>query len=112
MRKKRDYLIQIINAQPLLRIQGVGRPLGSTKPPEQKAEEAEKFRQDVIEAIQGLVTIPGKAPRKTDVAKRLGVGGENPKTGNPPTYLPALRNKLLRYGIDYDSILTELGLNK
>ena len=108
-KKKRDYLIAFMNAQPLLHIQGIGRPLGSTKPIEQKAE---LFRQELKEAIQSLVTIPGKAPKKTDVAKKLNIGGENPKTGNPPTYLHALRSKLKRLGIDYDSLLAELGLNK
>ena len=89
MKKKRDYLIGFINAQPLLRIQGIGRPLGSTKPIEQKAREAATYQQEVKEAIQSLVTIPGKAPKKTDVAKKLGIGGANPKTGNPPTiFLP------------------------
>ena len=110
-KKKRDYLIAFMNAQPLLRIQGIGRPVGSTKPIEQKTREAEQYRQDVKAAIQSLVTIPGKAPKKTDVAKALNIGGHNPKTGTY-SYLNAFRNKLVRLGIDYGEILAELGLNK
>jgi hypothetical protein len=112
MKKKREDLVRLINMQPLLHIQGVGRPIGSTKPLEQKQQEAERFRAEIAETIQGLVTTPGKAPKKTHVAKKLRIGGENPKTGNPPTYIHALNSKLKRLEIDYDSILAELGLNK
>ena len=112
MKKKREDLVRLINKQPLLHIQGVGRPEGSTKPPEQIQREAEKFTAEIVEAIQSLVTIPGKAPKKTDVAKKLNLGGVNPKTGNPPSHLHTFRGKLRRLGINYDSILKELGLNK
>jgi hypothetical protein len=44
-----------------------------------------------------------KPPTKTRVAKEIGEGGINPKTGIDSS-LTAFRNKLQRLGVDYGAI--------
>jgi hypothetical protein len=90
---------------------GSGRPKGSTKPIEKKAQEAAKFEREIEEAIRTLLSVTGEMPTKTAVAKELGIGGLSPKTGID-TSLNAFSNKLRRLKVDYDAVVERVRLNK
>jgi hypothetical protein len=88
-----------------------GRPKGSTKPPEKKAQEAAEFEREIEGTIKLLSAAQGKMPTKTAIAKELGIGGVSSKTGND-TSLQAFNNKLKRLGVDYKAIDDRVKLNK
>lgn len=111
MKKKRDFLVAFINSQPLFHIQGVGRPPGSTKPEEKKKQEAVEFDTKVEQTIRKLLQNTGNLPNKTAVAKEIGVGGWNRESGTD-NRLVAFSAKLKRLGLNFDSILERVRLNK
>ena len=89
-----------------------GRPPGSTKSEEQKAQDAADFERQIEEAIRFLIDVGGAFPTKTAVAKALGIGGLSPRTGTDSS-LTSFNNKLKRLGIEYDKIVSRVkGLNK
>jgi hypothetical protein len=88
-----------------------GRPKGSTKPEEVKAQEAAEFDRKIEETIRALLASEGKMPIKTAVAKALRVGGVSAATGNN-TSLNALNSKLKRLEVDYNAIVERVKLNK
>lgn len=106
MKNKRDFLVGFINAQPLLHIPtSVGRPTGSTKPEEQKRQEAAEFETKIERTIRDLLVAGGKMPTKTRVAEELAIGGESSRVN-------AFNNKLRRNGIDYAAIAARVKLHK
>jgi hypothetical protein len=103
MKKKRDFLVRFINSRPLFHIPtSAGRPKGSTKPEEQKAKDATEFQKQVEDAIRALRSPSGTLPKKTAVAKYLGIGGISPEGSN--THLSTFRTKLKRHNLDYNEI--------
>jgi hypothetical protein len=71
-----------------------GRPLGSKKPDEKKAQDAAEFEQKIEEAIRALRSTTGTMPRKTAVAKYVRIGGMSPAGSN--TSLGTFNAKLKR----------------
>ncbi|HEV3471320.1 MAG TPA: hypothetical protein VG148_18490 [Pyrinomonadaceae bacterium] len=111
-KRRRELLLTLINNLPAMYIpMGRGRPPGSTKPAEQKAREAAEFEQEIEKVIRRLISPDGAMPTKTAVAKALGIGGLNPRTGTDSS-LTAFRNKLDRLNVDYDAIVERVRLNK
>lgn len=111
-KKQRERLVKVLNSLPRLNIPtGVGRPKGSTKPEDVKAQEAEDFDKQIEEAIRSLISSRGEMPTKTAVAKALGIGGLNPATGIDSS-LQSFNGKLKRLGVDYDAIVERVRLNK
>jgi hypothetical protein len=84
-----------------------GRPLGSTKSPEEKAQAAAEFKKKVEDAIRRLRSESGMFPTKTAVAKELGIGGLSPRTGTDSS-LTSFNNKLKRLELDYNEIVDEI----
>ena len=111
-KKRRELLVTLLNSLPSFHIPtGPGRPQGSTKPAEKKAQEASEFEKIVEGAIQTLLSAKGAMPTKTAVAKHLRIGGLSAKTGIDSS-LSAFRNKLKRLGVDYDAIVARVMPNK
>jgi len=111
-KNRRELLVALLNSLPSFNIPtGPGRPQGSTKPAEKKAQEASEFEKIVEEAIQALLSAKGAMPTKTAVAKHLRIGGLSRKTGIDSS-LNAFRNKLKRLGLNYDAIVDRVKLNK
>ena len=103
-KKRRDVLVQLLNALPHLHIPtGEGRPKGTKKLKSQKKQEAIEFERKVEETIRRLLVAGGKMPTKTAVAKALGMGGINEK-GNDSS-LNSFGNKLRALKIDYPAII-------
>jgi hypothetical protein len=88
-----------------------GRPPGSTKAPEERTRKKETFEQRIEGTIRSLLATSGRMPTKTVVAKALGIGGLNPKTGIDSS-LTAFNNKLKRLEIDYRLIVKRIEVNK
>jgi hypothetical protein len=108
----REHLVEFLQIMPILAIPtGAGRPLGSTKPPEQKAQESAEFEKQVEETIRQLLLASGEMPTKTAVAKELGIGGLSLKSGVDSS-LAAFNNKLARLSVDYKAIVERIELNK
>lgn len=95
----------------LVDIRSTGRPLGSVKPAEKRAQEAADFEIEIEGTIRRLLSERGQMPSKTAVAKALGIGGLNPATGVDSS-LAAFRNKLDRLNVDYSAIVERMRLNK
>jgi hypothetical protein len=106
-KKKRELLVKLLNSLPSIQIPtGVGRPLGSTKPAEKKAE----FEKQIEETIRQLHADNGEMPTKTAVAKTIGIGGLSVR-GNDSS-LQAFNNRLKRLNVDYKAIVERMKLNK
>jgi hypothetical protein len=84
-----------------------GRPLGSTKSPEEKARAAAEFEKQIEDAIRRLRAASGTLPTKTAVAKELGIGGLSPRTGTDSS-LTSFNNKLRRLEVDYNEIVSRI----
>ena len=111
MKKRRDVLVQLLNALPHLHIPtGEGRPKGTKKLKSQKKQEAMEFERKVEETIRRLLVAGGKMPTKTAVAKTLGMGGINAK-GNDSS-LNSFGNKLRALEIDYPAIIRRVKLHE
>jgi hypothetical protein len=82
---------------------GPGRPEKTTKSPEKKRRAKEEFEAKIEEAMLSLIE-DNPDFSKTTVARALGCGGSNPKTGTD-TSLQAFSQKLKRLGIIYEEIL-------
>lgn len=115
VKQKRELLVPLLNSTPILESPNIptsaGRPKGSTKPDDVKAQEAEGFEKEIEETIKKLLSANGKFPTKTAVAKALKIGGLNPHTGIDSS-LAAFRNKLGRLNVDYNAIAERMKLNK
>lgn len=110
-KKKRELLVTLLNTHPMFNIpKGVGRPQGSTKPAEKKAQEARDFEQKIEETIRASLTATGKMPTKTAVAKALGIGGLSPS--GTDSSLSVFGKKLKRLDIDYNAIIERVKLDK
>lgn len=110
-KKKRELLVGLLNRFPSLSIPtGRGRPQGSTKPVEKKAQEAAEFEKKVEAAIRSLLSPTGEMPTKTAVAKALGIGGLSLK--GVDSSLNAFSNKLRNLKIAYNAIVERVRLNK
>jgi hypothetical protein len=110
-KNKRELLAQLLNSLPSMHIPtSVGRPQGSTKPDDVKAQEAAEFEKKVEETIRSLQSTKGKIPTKTAVAKALNIGSLT-KGGNN-TSLTIFGKKLRRLKIDYDAIVERVKLDK
>jgi hypothetical protein len=103
-KRRRDVLVQMLNALPHIHIPtGGGRPKGTKKSKDQKEQEAKEFERKVEETIRRLLVAGGKMPTKTAVAKALGMGGINEK-GNDSSR-NSFGNKLRALGINYPGII-------
>jgi hypothetical protein len=99
--RKRVMLRNTINALPhVIAERGPGAP---AKSPEVREREAKIYTAKVEDAYRKLRLETGSVPTKTRVAKELGEGGVNPRTGSD-TSLSAFGNKLRRLKVDYDAI--------
>jgi hypothetical protein len=87
-----------------------GRPKGSTKPEEKKAQEAAEYEKKVEAAIRKLITAKGKMPTKKAVAKELGIGGLS--AGGTDSTLTNFGRKLRGLKIDYDAIVERIKVDK
>jgi hypothetical protein len=90
---------------------GPGRPKGSTKPPEKRAQEAVEFEQKVERTVRLIHAATGKVPTKTSVAEAMGMGGVNPRKGSD-TRLNSFSNKLRKLEIDFAAIVQRLDLHE
>jgi hypothetical protein len=109
--RRRDLQVTLINALPTLNIPtGVGRPKGSTKPEDIKAQEAAEYEKKVEAAIRKLISPQGKMPTKKAVAKELGIGGLS--LGGTDSSLTNFSRKLRGLKIDYDAIVEKVKLDK
>jgi hypothetical protein len=84
----------------LLSERGRGAPI---KPQSVRARERDAYAAKVEVAYRKIRNLTGKKPTKISVAKELGEGGLNLKSGIDSS-AAAFRNKLTRLGIDYDAI--------
>lgn len=112
--RKREYYVGLLGAFPkIIAEKKPGRLRGSTKPHELKVQERNEYAAKIEETYRELRITAGQAPTKTSVAKKLGVGGLNPKTGIDSS-LTAFNNKLKRLKIDYKATVekVEAELNK
>jgi hypothetical protein len=110
-KKKRELLTVLLNSLPMLQIPvGVGRPKGSTKPEDVKAQEAAEYEKKVEAAIRKLISPKGKMPTKKAVAKELGIGGLS--AGGTDSSLTNFSRKLRGLKIDYDAIVERVNLDK
>lgn len=73
----------------------------------QRESQRREYAAKVERTYRDLFVKVGKKPTKTLVARTLGEGGINPKTGIDSS-LPAFRNKLDRLEIDYDALVTKV----
>jgi hypothetical protein len=112
MQKKRKYFAGYMNTHRLLHIPtGVGRPPGTTKPDEKRAEDSAKFAKEIEDAVRELYSKTGKPPTRTDVARLL-KPGVNPKTGTD-SRLSVFTKKCKHLKIDFDAIVARVcGLSK
>ncbi|MCA1567626.1 MAG: hypothetical protein LC803_18650 [Acidobacteria bacterium] len=110
-KQRRDFQITLLNALPSLNIPtGVGRPKGSTKPKDVKAQEAAEYVQKVEATIRKLISPKGKIPTKRAVAKELGIGGLS--AGGTDSSLTNFSRKLKGLSIDYNAIVERVKLGK
>lgn len=112
--KKRKHIVGLLGAFPkIIAEKKRGRLPGSSKPESLRVQERNEYITKIAGAYQELRVADGRIPTKTSVAKKLGVGGLNPKTGIDSS-LTAFNNKLKRLGIDYKAIvgIVEAELNK
>jgi hypothetical protein len=108
-KKKRDYLrSQVRNLPNVLAERRRGAP---GKSPLTRERERVLYIQRIQDAYRAIWIETGKKPTKTSMAKRLGEGGFNPKTGGE-SYLQAFRLKLIRLEIDYDETVRKVEENK
>ena len=111
MKKKRDFLVKFANSQPLMNIPTkAGRPLGTTKPEEKKAEEKAEFESKLEETIKALYHTLGRVPFKYEVAEALNIGGQSAKGSD--SRINSLNNKLKRLDIDYPALISRLNLHE
>jgi len=109
--RRRELQIKLINSLPSLNIPtGVGRPKGSTKPEDVKAQEAAELEKKIEETIRKLLSAKGKMPTKTAVAKELGFGGLS--AGGTDSSLTVFSKKLKGLKIDYRAIEDRVKLDK
>ena len=95
-KKKRDFLVGFMNAQPLMHIPtSAGRPEGSTKSEKKKAQDKSEFEAKIEETIRALYAATGTFPTKTAVAESLSSG---------PNALRVFIAKTNRQNIDYDAL--------
>lgn len=100
--KKRDLLRKTIKKTPhILAERGKGRP---SKSPIERELESKDYITKIENAYHKLRHETGNKPTKTMVAKELGEGGLNLRTGIDSS-LTAFGNKLRRLKIDYDAIV-------
>jgi hypothetical protein len=99
--KKRKFLQEHIDKLPhLITERGPGAP---PKSQIKREREREDYSAKVEAAYRRLRLEIGKTPTKTSIAKELGEGGTNPRTGSDSS-LTAFGNKLRRLKVDYDAI--------
>lgn len=87
-----------------------GRPKGSTKPEDVKAQEAAEYEKKVEAAIRKLISPIGKLPSKRAVAKELGIGGLS--VGGTDSSLTNFSRKLKGLKINYAEIVERVKLCK
>jgi hypothetical protein len=110
-KRRRELLAQLLNSLPALHIPtSVGRPQGSTKPEEVKAQEAAEFEKKIEEKIRTLLSDKGKMPTKTAVAKALNMGSLTKEGTN--TSLSVFSRKIKNLKIDYEAIVKRVEPNK
>ncbi len=111
VKKKRDYLVGFMNTQRLLHIPtSVGRPPGSTKSAEKKAQDKAEFESKIEQAVRALFHTLSRKPFKYEVAEALGIGGRSSKGSD--SRINSFNNKLTRLGIDYPAIIERLNLHE
>lgn len=110
-KKKRKYLVGLLNAAPSLKFSVAGRPRGTKKRRAEKERERADFIKKIEKVYAALHSAEGKPPTKTRVAKELGIGGLNPSTGIDSS-LTAFNNKLRRLMVDYKAVIEGIRLNK
>lgn len=110
-KRKREYLIKQLNAPPSLMFSAIGRPRGTKKKQSEIERDKADFINKIEESYKALLSQESKPPTKTKVAKALGIGGLNPKTGIDSS-LNAFNNKLKRLGVDYAAIVKKIRLHK
>lgn len=100
-KKKKIWLRTCIKGLPsILSERGRGAP---TKSPFARQKEREKFLARIEGAYRRLREKSSKRPTKTSVARELGIGGIDPKTGGQSS-LQVFRAKLKRNEIDYATL--------
>jgi hypothetical protein len=100
---KRKELRKKLRAEPT----GKGRPQGSIKPAEKRAQEAIEFEKEIERTIRSLRSATGEMPTKTAVAKELGIGGLSLRTGIDSS-LSAFNHRLKRLKVNYAAIVERL----
>lgn len=99
--RRRDYLVGFMNSRMLFNIRTTaGRPPGTTKSEDKKAEEKAEFESKVENAVKPLFVSLGREPFKYEVAEALGIGGFG-----IDSRINSFNNRLNRLGIDYPAII-------
>jgi hypothetical protein len=103
--KKRAYLRDQIRDLPnVVAERGRG---AQKKTQSQRENERKEYEARVQEAYEKLYRQHGKKPKKTWVARELGEGGINPRTGGSSS-LQAFRLKLGRLKISYEEVIKSI----
>lgn len=108
-KKKREYLRSQVRDLP--NVVAESRRGAPGKSPVTRERERAQYIQRMQEAYLAIWIETGKKPTKTSMAKRLGEGGFNTKTGGE-SYLQAFRLKLMRLEIDYDETVRKVEENE
>ena len=99
--KRKALLREHLKAMPeVIAERGRGAP---AKSPARRKRERELYIKKLEDAYRRVRSKAGKKPTKISVARELGEGGLNPKTGVDSSS-QAFRNKLTRLEIDYDAM--------
>jgi len=103
--KKRKFLRDSIEFLPFLTThRGRGAP---RKSPLAREQARQDFTAQIEATYRKLRAATGESPSKRKVAKELGIGGVNPRTGTD-SILSTFNIKLRRLGIDYKAIAAKL----
>ena len=103
--RKRTRLRNILKAMPnITAAQGPGR---LPKSESDRVREAAIYRQQVANTYRNLRLEKGKPPKKIHVARELGEGGVNPKSGGESS-AQAFAKKLERLRLDYKEIAQDI----
>lgn len=104
-RKRRDLLRTYLKLMPnILTARGRGAPAKSAT---QRETERREYIAKVQDVYRDLYVTRGQKPKKTLVAKTLGEGGINPRTGSDSS-LQAFNLKLKRLQISYDDVVRSI----